>query len=355
MKIGILTFNNTTNYGAFLQAYALQNVVEKISGNVEIIDYESPNISRYYLIDMLSKQKGIRKLKNKLITIPFCNKKIRYFEEFEKKHLKLSIKYRPTNIEEMWNAYDCIITGSDQVFNLNLTIDDRVYLLDTDKELKKISYAASLGNFDYNHLVHSAKETLESFDYLSIREENDATNLSRELNRQVEYVVDPTLLLSQKDWENIEEEIDCPCNYIFAYLVSPCKEYLIKVNEIAKKLKKKVVYIPYNSMDYHKGIINKTKVNPGQFLYLIHNADLVITNSFHGTILSLNYRKQFVVLFKTENNRVRSILSNLSLERNMLNVHDTYFNHEIDYSYAETVLSSLKEHSINYLKNALED
>ncbi len=315
LKAGILTFQDTINYGASLQAIALYFFIKSnCSTRVEIIDYKNKRIS----IDSYIKSincKSVRGILRSIITLPYINHKRFSFCEYEKKHIVLSPEsYNRNNICDANNCYDIVIVGSDQVLNLKLTGDDKTYFLDwADNRVAKYSYAASFGNVNPQSLSEDYANLLGGFKRIYLREKNEYG---------YETVLDPTFLLTEAEWESFQENMHLPKQYIFVYLVSPQKEHIKYVKRFAQKVRLPVVYFTYYRFDRHVGFNNICYANPGNFIYAVKHATIVLTNSFHGTAFSVNFKKCFYSIINTNNNRIGTLLGELGLQNRLIDLRN---------------------------------
>lgn len=333
MKIGVLTFQTTNNFGAILQSYALQKVLQELGQNPEIINYQCEYISKpYKLINF--KKKGIRGYLFSLIGYICYLPRTKACDNF-RKHMKYSSKVNTKNINKIADDYDCYIVGSDQVWNYRLTNGDTRYLLDFVKEnSKKFSYAASLGVKEID-LVH--KETysklLSQFSFISVREKQGAEVVERLINQPVSVVLDPTLLLSANEWLQIAKDPKIEEEYILVYQLGISKRMVNFVKNISKKTGLRVLYIPFPLGGY-VGCRCKWKIGPAEWLGLFANASYIVTDSFHGTAFSILFNKPFYTEASGQHQNVGSRLYNL-LE--MFGLEGCLFSDEIQFEIAPQV------------------
>ena len=363
MKIGIITFHTALNYGAVLQTYALMHHLEKEGQQVEIIDYRpkfnkerfSPKPLRYFLSP-----------KN-LFSILFRNSyqihNRKAFEDFCNNFLHLSKEtYSLLNLSKSNDLYDLFVTGSDQVWNLSCTDGDDSYFLPfVSDQRKKYSYAASFGVTDLlpNH-VDKVRKYLSSFDKMSVREKEGCKIISDLFHNKVssEYVLDPTLLLTKKDWYSIADFCKCPGKkYLLVYLMSEDMSLLKFASSYAKRNDLHIIYLTQRlfkrfSAEYIKG------ATPNQWLGLFLNADTIITNSFHGTVFSLNFNKNFFVKYipkSISNSRLKNIIDDFNLHNHLLDSSTFNENSSINYEKVNPVLQERRTVSYNYIKSIIND
>ena len=388
-KNGIIThYYKSTNYGGNLQAYALQRCIcEKLKLPIEQMCYDLWNhennkkrtIKNYFNKKRLN---GILKkvfiyVKSKIKTIILIifgkNKKdklrVQAFEEFNSVLIKNNgIRLIDSNIVECNKDYDVFITGSDQVWNLRWY--RKPFFLDFVQEgKKKISYAASI-SMDY--LTDEQKELfknhLKDFKAISVREKQAISLLEGLTPVEPQLVVDPTLLLSREDWDNICSERIVKEKYIFCYALGDNKIMRKLLKKYAKKHKCKIVFIPFVSgnqslYNISFGDIRLSYVTPQDFISLIKHAEYVFTDSFHGTVFSYIYQKQFFVFNRTKNGDMNSRIFNIVelfnceerfiYKKEELNLEYLESLKPIEYSYNEK-LEKLIESSKEFLRVNLE-
>ncbi len=370
-KIGIITFHNSYNCGSMLESYAIQHYLEKNGYNNEIIDYSSEGQKQLYSV--FEKNTSIKNVLKNIILLPHYkhikNNNLKY-EKFKEKNMLLSKKY---NNKAMLNnsEYDCIVAGSDQIWNITIEDFDFAYFIDFCDKCKKIAYAPSFGA--KNPKKYASKEDykkisylLSKFDYISIRENNGKKWLKDNFNIDANVLIDPTLLLDVTDYSLLESDYDKyeKENYIFLY----CPSFNINVCKLVKKISKKykLKVLTWSSKSYYKKFIRKFGFNlvdfedPSLYLKLIKDAKLVITTSFHGTIFSTLYEKKFFTIKNGEmfgdDDRVRTLINNLSLnERLITSKFDENYDYlrEIDFSPVKKKIDNLKKETDIFFKKAL--
>lgn len=370
--IGILTYHSAYNYGSVLQAYATQCVLEKYFDRVEIINYRMLEQRKFY--DLYRRKYGIRTLVKDLMQLPIHkSRKIRCskFENFFDRYMRLSTEVsKPEEVYKFWNQYAIIVSGSDQIWNKHsheLENNQWEYMhpyLLKDFPGKKISYASSIANTTDEDLK-KILPMLRSFDAISMREKNSQEKLSKQLNHKIEHVLDPTFLLDQNDWiRRLGLEIRMEEKYVLYYSlngIAPTRERLPIIREYAKERGCKVkVITPFVYVASVRDDIVEicADVGPVDFLNMIYNACFVITDSYHGTILSVNFGKEVYSLCVEGGSEFRKtdILGQLGMERQIINdirklsaVKDM-----VDYTEVHEKISTLKNRSLLYLERAFD-
>lgn len=356
MKVAILTFHDTTNYGAILQTYALQQKIKNNGHECEILDYKCQAIEERYKIKKIKDCKNIKNFIKILLTNK--NKKIvkEKFIEFTNKYLLMSDKiYNKSNIRSANKIYDSFIVGSDQVWNLDLTKGDLTYFLDfVDDNTKKNSYAASIGKESVSDKEKNIfKKFLKSFNEINVRENQGAVILKSIIDTNVNVTLDPTLLIDKKEWKKfISKEIKK--DYILLYVIAPNERIIEFTKKLAKKEKLEIIYLnqSYFNILGMKNIRNST---PNEFLEYIYHAKYVVTTSFHGLAFSINFEKQFYYALSNEKNNYNSRIENLVeiFELKDRNIDSYSENNDIDYKLVNDILIKKRNESINILDNML--
>ncbi|MBR5788715.1 MAG: polysaccharide pyruvyl transferase family protein [Lachnospiraceae bacterium] len=362
--IGILTFHRAINYGALLQAYGLQEALRDYGMDTKVIDYRCPFVEKAYRLLWGLNKKKLRSWKYTLKGVPHVKKKTEMFRKFEERYLELSKPYNKGDEAKMEADFDEIITGSDQVWNMDISGNDRNYLLDKLNDSKmKNSYAVSLGTYK---LKKEDVAAISKFDKISLREKSAADYVKELTGRDdVHCDIDPTLLLTPDKWEElVNKNRVIKEKYIFIYSVHPENHMVSYAKELAKEKNLKIVHLHNRvKMDLREpGVDILHAVTPNEFLTLIHDAEYVITNSFHGTVFSIIYRKQFLSELTTKggfNNRVYDLLTALNINRRILepvrNVNDGItIDEEINFDGAMEALAALRAESIRYLESIVE-
>jgi len=366
-KIGIITFHSAHNYGAVLQVYALQKKVD----NSDIINLRNIYINSYYKIIKLYKGKNVLKLGKSIISNIYYYKrnKKRYqnFEKFISSKLKLSNKYKNEDeLKENFPKYDIYITGSDQVWNYEIAngLKDSYTLNFGDEKIKRISYAASIGNAVIpKELVNEYKTKISKIDYISVREEN-AKKVLQEIGikKDIEVVLDPTLLLTKEEWNKEINELKNGIKekYILAYVIENNEEYYKIVNELSRRTGLKVVHFEKNNKKYENSLRSAYTQGPLEFLNLIKNAEYVVATSFHACIFSILFHKKFfIVPHLNTGSRVTNLLDKLQIKGRIFNTFEEFknidYNFETNYENVEKILQQEREKSMSFLKGAIED
>lgn len=354
---GILTLSSAQNYGAVLQCYSLCKYLNENFSKTEIIDFTPEFIYKAHKLKFLNTASFIafcKSIISFIINFPLRLYKKVKFNRF-RKYLS---NYSQKKYLKVFNddCYDQYIVGSDQVFNLELTRNEKAFFLPQIKDSnKKATYAASLGvdNLDSEKKA-ILKKALESFSNISIREET-GKNLIKELliDKMIVQNLDSVFLTSKEDWEKIARKRLYKNKYILIYTF---KSFDLAY-QIAKKINKdiNIVYINDSIRSTSKGLINARAVGPCEFLSLIKNAEYIVTDSFHGTAFSIIFNKEFTSIpYKGTESRFIDLLSSLSLYNRISYSLDGLNTNRIDYSCVNKRLKDLVQKSYVYLKHIYE-
>ena len=259
------------------------------------------------------------------------------------------------------NRYDAVICGSDQVWNPRITDGDFSYYLNfCGDETKRISYAPSFGNIEYSeNLKDSIYKELSKFSSISIREQEGKNFVQQLMGKEHPVVLDPTFLLNEKDWIRLEKKCPIPKEgYILYYTVRSSEKLLEFCKKMAEKQQKKVVIVGGNIIkkikNRDKHLVYACDLGPQEWLYLVHHADCIVTNSFHGTAFAMHYKKDFYVEFSSDTNaRMEEIIRITDLKNRVVDYITTVSNDPIDYEYVNSNLLESKQRSLSFLKAAI--
>ena len=316
---GIIThYYNSKNYGGILQAYAMVRSLLKLN-------YEAEQLCFDLLVPSKKSQPkvtpSIKLIKNYIFSLvkKTIHKRIRRREkEFKKFELKIPHSkrvYGSDSICECTSDYEVFITGSDQVWNMDWYCKE--YFLDFAPDNKqKIAYAASMPNTNLsNEQKKIVYEHLKRFDDISVRERDTAVFLEEITGRKVEWVLDPTLLLTREDWDEVCAESVIKGKYIFCYFLGTEKSCRKNAKKFAKKMGYKIVTLPHlvkiNINDLAFGDMKLYHISPEQFISLIKYAEYVITDSFHAVVFSNIYQTKYFVFDRTDIGEMSSRIKNL--------------------------------------------
>lgn len=369
MKVGLITFHAAYNYGSVLQAFATQKAVYSLGNNCEIINYRFKGQKEFYRL--IRFKYGLRTTLSDLIQFPVFKKKMirEYkFEKFFIKYFVLTDEFsEPSDILDSKLGYDVYLSGSDQIwskYSSELYYEDWKYIdpyILKFTEKKKIAYASSIGSMTDMDL-NKIKLWISKYDHISMRERSMADRLSKYLNRSIDKVLDPTLLYKADDyisWFNLKYIRD---NYILFYSLRGPKvvnEQRRELIQLAKRTGFKIYSItPYCYFPNNKYYKNKIESGVEDFLQLIMNSKMIITDSFHGTALSIIFNKDFYSICRgwDTDYRKNDLLNDLGItNRSISNISNCDITSKIDYKQVNEKLDILRRHSFDYLQNAINN
>ena len=336
MNIKILTFSQAPNYGALLQCYALSKILKNMNHNVELVNipFDYMNSFNYKI--------------RKVLLFGFVNK-------FHEQYLPNSVTLNNLDFDATY------IVGSDQVWNITITNESYLrYFFDfLPNDTKRISYAASFGTdqWSFKDKSQKIKELLNKFSSISVRESEGVKICNENFDVNADLVLDPTLLL--EDYTELTGSINIKNNLI-GYKLNPDKKWRELLKLIADKKALNIVDLFPNKVPFLSdlGGFNRKFLDVPIWLKNIAESSFVVTDSFHGTIFSILFKKNFIVVpsVKERMGRVKSLLKILDIEsRYYDSMDDVYLNDswlsEIDYDKVFVKLDYYRKQSLSYLKS----
>lgn len=352
MKIAVLTFFNYTNYGAALQSYALYKTLSDMGHDVEYLDYTCPYIGNPFKLNHLKKKGLFGYIYSTVGYICYLPRRSSF-----KKFREMIAHTKPLTydtIRKMEDKYDKYIVGSDQVWSAKLTDFDKTYFLDFVKDDgKKYSYAASFGGSNIKKEDESTyNQLLNSFEKISVREEYGQEIVKNIADKESTIVLDPTLLLDETEWSKLCAETKEKNDYILVYQLGFSKQLIEAVNDVKKNSKMRVIYVPFPLGGFVKSKISLA-LSPSKWLTLFKNAKYVVTDSYHGIIFSIIFKRKFlaVVAGQHKNQRATALLGKLGLnDRIATSNYSEKIANEIDYLAVNKVLKKELQFSKQWLK-----
>ena len=355
MKIAQLTLNGYYNYGNILQKYALNRVLKRYADEVDVLWFEEDNFLpetwewnwRPKLISMFNSAEARRQF-----TFEISHQTV--FKLFYDRHI--STRYDISSLEDIADDYDYFVVGSDQVWNPNFPFAER-FLSFAQKE-KRIAYAASIAIPSIpNNLKEVFRRGISEIPNISVREKEAAKIIKELTGINPIVLIDPTLMLTVEEWQKLSQKpswFDKKYNdgYILTYFLRG--EVPSLINEEIKKLNLPVINLfDLNNFNYYT-------VGIEGFLFLVENASIVYTNSFHGTLFSILYERPVVVCHLAKDvaamdmtSRIHDLLKNFKLEDRELNTKNDFHidsPFEVDYSQKEDIIE--REKAKNFLTKA---
>ncbi len=365
MDIALLTLSASDNCGSLLQAYALQSVLSDQGHNVEILDFTTKKSKKMYRIFHPSYIRYPRKLTGIFLNYNKLKDQKNAYRDFRKKYLHMSVhQYRnSSDLAVIDGKYELVICGSDQVWNTDMEDFDDAYLLKWCNISKKAGYAVSLGDKKNNDLNELNKKHIKKDEFIafSVREKAAQCSLKRFLGWNVELCLDPTLLLDYENWALMTDEHIVPeTPYLFYYSYNYEDEIKNRmVAEFAEKMGLPVWVINISrwcdGRERKYGFHICKESGPIAFLSLIRYCQYVLVESFHGTIFSYIFKKQFFFLKNTDDNnlddRINDIMEVLEIQNRVMHPNDILIKamDTIDYEKEPVKLKALQELSFDFI------
>ena len=333
----IITFHDAHNHGAVLQTYALQSFIDRMGYSVSVYDYTSPGVGTFRG-KLLSASKLLHKKDYRI--------KDKKFDEYINTKLNLTVD----------KNCSVFITGSDQVWNPMGLMDSAYFLRSIKYPVVKASYAASLGVSKIPDEKKSVfREYIADFDAISVREEAVKNEISELYAKDIDVHIDPTLLLDKEFWTQEAVEVEgLPKDYIFVYALKNLKNLNCLIDWLKNETGLPVVLIDEQGIigyQVHHDILLRN-IGPQEFIWLIKNAQSVISTSFHGTAFSLIFEKElYAVVNPSAPSRISNLLNLCGIE--CVDIKNTnYRRHlDIDWKNVHSTLNAERKKSSDYIQN----
>ncbi len=368
-KIGITTWYSPGNYGTGLQAMALSSFLSNlgydvymindkrlVKNNVGIIFKIEHKLMRFISGEWFIKQK----YKDRLIV------KEGLQSDFLNEYQNIYEINNDSDVDWLNNNVHLFVSGGDQIWNPYFY--EKMFFLDFvyDND-KKISFGTSVGvNKIPEELKNEYRNNLCKYKKISVREPMSKEALA-DIVDQVEVVGDPTLLLSNKMWNHFlnkasidKKKYSMP--FILCYFVGERRDYWKYVEKMHKDTGYNVVVVPINKASYQNNYEKYVEVSPAEFLWLINNATIICTDSFHATLFSIRFKKEIYILKRfldgsidSQNGRIYDLLNRYHLEKLIIDDESSFKrNQNIDYGYAEKCIVKESENARKWLIEAIE-
>ena len=369
--IALITWLGSGNYGTCLQSFALNAQLKKLGYDVSFVEITPFKFKSQIRLVL---EFGITMLKT--IVTKICNPKPAVDLQtskrikFQQKYFKILSINTKAQLKQLIGNTDCFISGSDQIWNTYVAFNPR-FFLDFAENKKRVSYASSIGTNDVKAEYREAvKHLLMKYSHIGVREKTAEKELSKLTGRNnIKQVLDPTFLLTPEDWQEMsmsaEFETEIPQNYILCYLIGNNTHYINQLATIQNAFdNKNIIIIPAeeNRNFSFKGAFVYKDASPIEFVKLLQNADLVCTDSFHATALSINHSVPFVEFMRfnsdykqSQNSRIYDLLNHYGLMDRIYNENNWSWTDKINYNDVQVILSADRKYSLDYLVNAIEN
>ena len=356
-EIGIITFQDAINYGATLQTYALQKYLLNLGCNCEVINYKCEKFKDDYKCFNIY-NKSFQGIVSAILKTPINMNKKQKFIRFRNKNIALSKKkFTVDNIVETNRIYQKFITGSDQVWNLSLTGNDKSYFLDFVWDNKeRFSYAASMGSVKLSEDEEKViSKELFLYKNISVREKDAQKCLERITPKPIIKVLDPVFLLSREQWNQLIQSEKIKYKYILAYILHEDEVYKV-AERISKETGVKIICLQNNLKKPIKANYIFS-AGPEEFLALIKNATYVVTDSFHGAAFSIIFRKTCKIVLKKSltnlNGRLNTLVDDFNIKESIVDGKSTKQELLSSTCYDEEKIQNIIIKSKQFLENIL--
>ena len=349
-KIGICTHCAWTSYGSILQSWALKKILSSIGiSSVIVSDDKNTFDNKEFVINKISVSSLVKYI-YRLFHCPKICDKYKKILNFKDRRLDFLFYKSVDDLKCHLPNVDMFISGSDQVFHPD-TCSPLFFLDFVPSSIVRASYAASMGVTDIkNDKNEEFKRLISNFDFLSVRENENAEIISKMTDKEVLVHVDPTFLIDDNCWRRLETPYPIREKYILLYAIYWDEKFNKSLKELEKKYGVKIISI---NSGVSKAYSSKKIFDAGieEFLWLVDHAEAVITSSFHGAAISIIFRKKLsVVINPSAPSRLNSLLAKFCLETPSI---DQIFSNPVDYSGVEDILIAEQKRSINYLKKVV--
>ncbi len=350
-RIGIMTVVNCDNNGTDIQAYAMQRLFEQIDSKVELINYRAKKWETINIRQALT-------LKS-LLKFPIHIYGRIAHRAFRKKHLHLSErKYCIEDIKKL--PYEKVVVGSDQIWNLDITDGDIGFFLpDKTVEYEKYSYAVSIGRTQIKDWEEKYRLSilLKQFQSISVREKT-AVNALKEIGIKAHQDLDPILMLDSDEWNELAINTNAErIKYILVYLAQANMKAVEYAVELSNKENCDVIWVT-DSIKHYREIKSKRFVSVEKWIGYVKNAELLITNSYHGLSMSICLNTP-VCLFDLEgkpqsNARMQDLIKRLGLDSSaMWQDNATLSKYRVDWNSVNKKIHDLRQKSIEYIRGEI--
>lgn len=346
LKVCCVTFDRTINYGSCLQAYALKTVVDSLEVGGEHCVYELLALGK--MKDREKHGKLINKIAYHLIWPSFSGFDRRNMQYVQLSYLK--------DIEKLNDQYDAFICGSDVIWNPAFTYGSDVYFLKFAGKYA-FSYAASFGRLQLdNEYISSLQDRLSNLREISVRETSAARIIEENTDYHAKVVADPVLLLGAEQWNRIAAGYTPDKGYIFVYVTHITDMVRRVCDQLQKLTGLRIIRTSTNLKNCLK--FRTSPCTPDKWISLIRDAQYIVTNSYHATVFSTIYRKDFFTVVSEEKTgvyvRMHDFLTQFGLENRMISNPEAITDEHVNYNIYDEKIGQLIRDSHAYLRSNLE-
>lgn len=364
MNIKIITRHSPSNYGSLLQSVATIKTLEKLGHKAEIIDYKRKDergLEKVWTEAKCKYNNSLKRIAYTIVRYPIEKYAETHFDRMRASYLVMTKEYSTHEQLATLDA-DVFMTGSDQVWGPMVNRHyDSAYFLQFAPQYKKVSYAASFGKTKFDDAtITDYKCMLKSYDKIAVREDFAVQLLkSWGMNNCIGQVLDPTLLLTGDEWREwagirkTEKK-----NYVLVYQLHNDSNLSSYAKKIANNMGMELVRVNPFIHQAKRGGRFMCCPDVKEFLSLIDNSSMMITDSFHGTCFAINMNKQFVEILPNNatGGRNQSILKLTGLSNRIVIDFDdlTILDNFIDYSLVNDILNKERIKSLEVMKQLID-
>ena len=377
--IGLCIVYKNCNYGSILQSYATLLKLQSMGYRYEIINY-SPRKNLFFYFKSLPRLLNrdmlygkIRASKRKIGLLLHKeyrkNNGIRNakFKEFVDVHFD-RISEQITDYESLKRyaaQYDSVLVGSDQLWLPSGLATGFYNLMFVPDEVCKIAYSTSFGvsKIPFYQRKRTA-QFLNRIEYISVREKTGVRIVKSLTHKKCYLTLDPTMILDRSVWDrSIRDEVIIEGDYVFCYFLGRNRDHRNEVRKFANRMGLKIVYLrhldEYIPEDESFGDISPYDIGPAEFVNLIRHASYICTDSFHGTVFSLLYHKQFITFERykkgknSRNSRIETLFSNVGADRLFNGDLTSEMLASIDYDTVDRQIEKMRSRSSRFIECAL--
>lgn len=358
-KVEIVTLHYIRNYGSVLQTYATQKKFEQMGYSTEVVDYVRPNAEPKALLQSGLASKHYKNPIKKAVYVVLKTLENKFRDrvcvDFLEKYVHMTRRYKDyADLKSDPPMADIYVTGSDQTWNseYNGGVLPAYYLDFAPEDKKRIGYSVSIGlNEIPQNEVEQTKDYVQKYTAISVREASAKKILDELGGQNVEHVLDPTLVLNGDDWSKLAAPRCVQGDYILIYKLNNNDEMERYAEQLAKETGCKIIRMTYFLSNLRSGgkIFFCPKVE--EFLSLIKYATYVITDSFHCTAFSLNFKRNFYIFYPGKySTRLQSVLSLTGTEHRVI-TENTQKPAEIDFDFVDKKLNEEREKVTRFIEN----
>ena len=358
MKIALMTFHDTTNFGSFLQTYGLYKSLRDMGLECDILDYKCQAITDRELPKKKPESWKPRKIASFLLYEPKRRRKYQAFKQALAKYMTFSQVYHRDDVYKVNGLYDGFMVGSDILWDLGITGGDTAYFLDfVDERTPKFSFSTSIGKPWSDGEISKIFVYLNKFDRISVREEESKEWVERLIKKKVQSVCDPTMLVQPSYWSRMAEgstyskkRKDKP--FVLLYFGDSTGQMMNEAKEYSNSHETDIYVINYGKPK--PGVVNISPNDIEDFLWLVKNAEAVFTSSYHGFLFSLYFEKP--IYYYNSNSkkhavRFEAVINKLGIESCSRTGKKNYEEVSIDYSAVKPKIKLWRDESLEILRS----